>query len=575
MGSYEWENRGRAAIYALGAAVGVIGCWLVGQRPDVREFATVVVVACVVVLAGLAARRAAVTHADLVIPFGAFIVIVILRDSAGGTASGFGVLLFLPVLWIALYHSREAVVASLVAYTLAQVLPIVVIGAPAYPADWRRVLLGLAVAVVLAVCVMRLVANVETHAARSQAIIESQAHIAAAGLDAETAMGRIASRASELTGADGAVVEMVDGDDLVYRVATGSLVPFRSARVARAQSLSGLSVEQDVVLRCDDTETDDRVDREMCRRVGLRSMVVVPLRTSAGVLGVLKVGSPRPHGFTEQSVETLRILAHVMSSGLADAEAYRRVADANARLVELDRLKDRFVATVSHELRTPLASIIASAEMLEDGDAGELSPAQAQMVSMITRNSDRLLAQIENLLDISRIQHGGGISWPARVDLGRLIGGAMEAIGAVAAAADVSVTADVASDIGDITADPGQLDRVLVNLLSNAVKFTQAGGSVTLVARRDDAMIEIEVSDTGIGIPADEQPLLFDRFFRASTAEQQAIPGSGLGLAIVKDIVDAHHGTVEVDSAPGVGTRFTLRLPVAAPTDSRETPAAA
>ena len=84
---------------------------------------------------------------------------------------------------------------------------------------------------------------------------------------------------------------------------------------------------------------------------------------------------------------------------------------------------------------------------------------------------------------------------------------------------------------------------------------------MTIAARREDGTVEVSVSDTGIGIPADEQPLLFDRFFRASTAEQQAIPGSGLGLAIVKDIVDAHHGTLDVESAPGAGTRIRLRIP--------------
>jgi signal transduction histidine kinase len=575
MGSDAWPRRARGPLYGASAAAGVVGCWVVGQRPDAPEFAGGLLLACLIGLATIAGRRTAMPHVEQLAPFGAFIVIVVLRDSAGGTASGFGALLYLPVLWIALYRSRRTVVAGLVAYVVAQLLPILLVGGQAYPADWRRVLLGAMVATVLAASVSELVANLQAHAARARAIIESQAHIAAAGLDADAAMERIAERASELTDAAGAVVEISDGDSLVYRVATGSLASFRGVQVARSHSLSGLAVDQDVVLRCDDTELDDRVDREMCRRVGLRSMVVVPLRTPAGVLGVLKVGSPNPRAFNERSVETLQVLANVMSSGLADAQAYRRMSDANARLMELDRLKDSFVATVSHELRTPLASIIASAEMLEDGDGGVLTEPQGQMVGMIARNSRRLRAQIENLLDISRIDIGAFQSRPVPTDLAQIVAGAAETIGAFAEAQSVSLEVATASGIGQITADPEQLERVLVNLLSNAVKFTPAGGAVILSARRDGEVVELSVSDTGIGIPAEEQPLLFDRFFRASSAEELAIPGSGLGLAIVKDIIEAHHGTVRVHSEPGHGTRFIVRLPVRPPTDQFAAAAAA
>jgi signal transduction histidine kinase len=186
---------------------------------------------------------------------------------------------------------------------------------------------------------------------------------------------------------------------------------------------------------------------------------------------------------------------------------------------------------------------------------------------MIDRNSERLLSQIENLLEISRIESGVFRSRPAATDLGRLIASAVDAMRSTAAGGSVSLVTDVEPDIGEITADPGQLDRVLVNLLSNAVKFTPEGGEVALVARREGGAVEVSVTDTGIGIPADEVPLLFGRFFRASTAEQQAIPGSGLGLAIVKEIVDGHHGTIDVESTPGIGTRFTVRLPADPPVE--------
>jgi signal transduction histidine kinase len=556
----------RIALPVAGLVCLVVLCSLLGTRPSSLHFALALVIALAVAAVAIAARGLALPGWQLVVPFGSFFVIVVLRDGAGGVSSGFGALLLLPVLWLALHCGRREIAAGLVAYTLAQALPILVIGAPAYPADWRRVLLSAVVAGAVAVTVHRLVRDVESQhrreRERTRAVIESQAHIAAAGLDARSAMERIAQRATELTGGTGAVVEMVDGEDLVYTVATGALEPFVSSRVKRASSLSGLAIARDEVLLCDDAEEDDRVDREMCRRVGLRSMVVVPLRAQREVLGVLKVAAGVPNAFDDTHVETLEVLANVMSSALADAEAYGRVAAANERLLELDRMKDTFVATVSHELRTPLASILLSAEMLADGDAGPLTPEQTMLVATLERNSMRLLGEIENLLAISRIEAGSFTSRLAPMELEPVLRAVADSLRPIAGAADVTLDVQCSGELGEIDADAGQLDRALVNLVSNAIKFTPRGGRVDIDAHRAATTVEIAVSDTGIGIPADEQPRLFERFFRASAADSRSIQGSGLGLAIVKEIVDNHGGQIDLDSEPGSGTRVTLTIPI-------------
>ena len=225
--------------------------------------------------------------------------------------------------------------------------------------------------------------------ARTEAIIASQTDIAMAGHDTDTVMNRIVARAVTLTGASGASVEIAEGDEMVSALATGSLEPFARLRIARVGSLSGLCLADDRILYCEDSEHDLRVDRETCRRVGARSMVVVPLHQQTASPTVLKVVSPLPHGFTESDVETLELLANLMGAAIAHAEDYARVAEANSRLRDLDRLKDEFVATVSHELRTPLSSIIAYAEMLTDGDAGRLTAQQAKMIFGVERNSRR------------------------------------------------------------------------------------------------------------------------------------------------------------------------------------------
>jgi signal transduction histidine kinase len=267
-------------------------------------------------------------------------------------------------------------------------------------------------------------------------------------------------------------------------------------------------------------------------------------------------------GVTAASVR--RLVGALRDGALRERERSRAIIE---RLVEVDRLKDSFIATVSHELRTPLTSIIGYTEMLADGDAGELTPQQAKMIATVRRNSQRLLAQVENLLTASMIEAGGFASRPSRVDVGALIAGVEDALLPAAETASLTMRVDVADDVGAIHADPGQLDRALVNVVSNAIKFSPPGGRVALAARRVSRAVEITVADEGPGIPFEDQPRLFDRFFRTAAAEDRAIPGAGLGLAIVKEIVDSHRGEIELHSTPGVGTQLTLRLPIGRPAD--------
>jgi signal transduction histidine kinase len=144
-----------------------------------------------------------------------------------------------------------------------------------------------------------------------------------------------------------------------------------------------------------------------------------------------------------------------------------------------------------------------------------------------------------------------------------LIGSLRAAVAPVAAAKSVGFTADWSTDTGTIDVDRDQLDRALLNLLTNAVKFTPAGGQVSLTARRSGDDLVVTVSDTGLGIPVEEQDQLFTRFFRSTVANKMAIQGTGLGLVIVKEIVEQHGGTVTVESSAGLGTTVTVRLPAA------------
>jgi PAS domain S-box-containing protein len=242
----------------------------------------------------------------------------------------------------------------------------------------------------------------------------------------------------------------------------------------------------------------------------------------------------------------------------ARREAELELERQNEQLRQLDRLKDEFVALVSHELRTPLTSIRGYLELMAEDE--NLTDEQTRFLETIDRNAQRLQRVVGDLLFCAQVEAGqlslefGGVAVNAVVDE------AIHAAGPSAAAKAVALTSDL-GELPEIQADRARLAQVLDNFISNAVKFTPSGGSVTVATRALPGEIEIVVSDTGMGIPADELPRLFQRFFRTEGATSTAIPGTGLGLAIAKAIVTGHGGRVSVESTEGVGTAFRVFLP--------------
>jgi PAS domain S-box-containing protein len=241
---------------------------------------------------------------------------------------------------------------------------------------------------------------------------------------------------------------------------------------------------------------------------------------------------------------------------------------ANERLRELDGLKDEFVALVSHELRTPLTSICGYLELLQE-EADQLTDEHASFVTVLDRNAHRLLRLVNDLLFVAQVDAG-------RLALDReplrLDDLADEAVAAARPFADekgVELSFSVERP-PSVDGDRGRLAQLLDNLVSNALKFTPAGGKVDVRVAAQDGRALVTVSDTGIGIAPDEVERLFERFYRASTATERAIPGTGLGLAISRAIVDAHDGTVSVESQVGVGTTFRVVLPPGAKRDEEE-----
>jgi signal transduction histidine kinase len=247
----------------------------------------------------------------------------------------------------------------------------------------------------------------------------------------------------------------------------------------------------------------------------------------------------------------------------AEAESVQRLlAEQNERLRELDRLKDEFVSLVSHELRTPLTSIRGYIELLLE-DRESFDGNDRRYLEIVDRNSERLLDLVSDLLFLAQVEAGKLAITREPIDLGELVVECVESSRPVADSRGITLEAHV-EDVPKLDGDRARLAQMLDNLVSNALKFTPSGGSVDVRLAEQDGAAVFEVADTGVGIPTKEQQRLFERFFRSSTAMQNAIPGTGLGLTITKAIVEHHSGRIDVTSAENEGTTVHVVLPLEA-----------
>jgi signal transduction histidine kinase len=390
-------------------------------------------------------------------------------------------------------------------------------------------------------------------------IVATHEGVSTAAFNLDAVMHEVVERSRGLTGADAAVLELVEGDEMVYRAVAGTAAGHLGLRLRTATSLSGLCARTGEIIYSEDTESDPRVDRAATRAVGARSMLVVPLRHRGRLPYVLKVYSRRTAAFGEREEHVLRMLAASLAAALERAELLGVLEEANEGLRRADRLKDEFLALVTHELRTPLTSIAGFVEALLNGHAGELSPEQRQFLEIVERNANRLGGLVNDLLLAARLEAGKVELQLEDADLAELALQAVSSAGPHAEKAGVRLELDAAAV--RVHGDRVRLAQVLDNLISNALKFTRAGGRARVKVAARDGTAVVTVADTGVGIPKAEQARLFERFFRASSATSAGIPGSGLGLSIVKTLVELHGGSIGVDSNEGHGTTVRVALP--------------
>ncbi|MEV7862873.1 SpoIIE family protein phosphatase [Streptomyces hirsutus] len=291
--------------------------------------------------------------------------------------------------------------------------------------------------------------------------------------------------------------------------------------------------------------------------------LVVPLQQSGSApYGFLVTGLNRYRVLDEGYRGFVELVAGHLSAGIASARSYEEQQRRAEDLAELDRAKTTFFSNISHEFRTPLTLITGPVEELRARLADADAPVREEL-DAIHRNALRLGKLVNSLLDFSRIEAGRVQARYEPVDLAEVTAELASVFRSAIDKAGLEFDIACSAPAGEVYIDRGMWEKVILNLLSNALKFT-FNGSIRVTVHTEDTHAVVEVADTGIGVPAEEMPRLFERFHRIETARSRSTEGSGIGLALVKELVALHGGTITADSAEGEGTCFTVRMPFGA-----------
>ncbi len=399
----------------------------------------------------------------------------------------------------------------------------------------------------------------------------------AATLDVPTIIDRVSGPVRQSLGLGSVNIGLVEGEELVYRRGAGSNM--REEIIHRALKIDCVSCHcvntGEFALLNDVSHAVGYLP--ISNEVEVKSQVVVPLRAEGRILGVIEVESNRLYAFDDDDVILLKTLADQTSIALTNALRFERLqrqsaelSQKNVALAEAVRLKSEFVANVSHELRTPLNSIIGYMDMLRDGFYGEVSEGFNDPIERISRNSSQLLNLINAVLDLSTMESGKLQLEADQLFLPELIEVVYEATLQQATLKELKYTYAVDPQAPFlVTNDLARLRQVLQNLASNAIKFTRKGyvklevksAPPGVLPNYDGECYRILVSDSGIGIAENEFEHIFEKFRQVDGSATREFGGTGLGLTICRRIVGLMHGTLTVESLPGVGSTFTLTLP--------------
>lgn len=370
----------------------------------------------------------------------------------------------------------------------------------------------------------------------------------ASTLDLDTLLNDIVHASADITHAEAASILLYDDTarQLYFQVATNIDEPtMRGLIVPLDKSIAGWIVTNRKSVRIDDAHKDERYFSDVEQTIGYstKSLLGIPLITKNKVVGVLEVLNKKRGRFTDPDESMLTVLG-----------AQAAVAIENARLFQQSDLIAQFV----HELRTPLASLSTATYLLL---RPEMSREQRdQIVNNIHSETLRLNSLASSFLDLARLESGRVQFRKTRFSVADLIYECSDVMASKAQETSIQIRVEVPGDMPLMEADRDKIKQVLLNLLSNAIKYNRQNGSVIITSSFNETEEAITIQDTGLGIPEESIPHLFEKFYRVREHEGKA-SGTGLGLSISKQIIQGHNGRIEVKSKMGVGTSFTIHLP--------------
>ncbi|HXC60854.1 MAG TPA: ATP-binding protein [Steroidobacteraceae bacterium] len=416
----------------------------------------------------------------------------------------------------------------------------------------------------------------------------------ASEFDLETIVQRVTDAATELSDAAfGAFFYNVIGREgeesyWLYSISGVPREKFANFPMPRATEVFAPTFRGEANLRSDDIRKDPRFGRNSPYHgmpeghLPVVSYLAVPVISKSGeVIGGIFLGHSEPARFTARAERLVTGIASQAAIAIDNSRLVQQLKERESRLNQLlgerdaivqseraarseaerlGHLKDEFLATLSHELRTPLHAVHGWTRVLLQGQKTE---EQRKALEIIDRNVRAQTQIINDLLDMSRIISGKTVLEVQSLELHQVTQAALDTVKQTAEARNIRITAMLDSTIGFVRGDPNRLQQALWNLLTNAIKFTPAGGRVHVVLERVNSHVEISIEDTGIGIPADFLPFVFDRFRQADASTTRNFGGLGLGLSIVKNLIELHGGQVRVKSrGENQGSTFIVSLPV-------------
>jgi GAF domain-containing protein/two-component sensor histidine kinase len=389
-------------------------------------------------------------------------------------------------------------------------------------------------------------------------------------LDVETVLRTVVSRARDLAGADGCLIYEYDATTEQFHVrATDNLEgdfgeAMRRMPIRKGEGVSGRAAEMREPFQVADITQPGIYDssvREVVIRAGYRAALSVPLLREDEVIGSLILIRKTPGEFSAEIIEALKTFATQSALAIQNARLFHEIEDKGRQLEVASRHKSQFLANMSHELRTPLNAILGYTELLLDGIYGALPEKAGETMARIDRSGRHLLALINDVLDLSKIEAGQLTLSLADYSLTEVIHTVVTAVEPLAAEKGLGLRVALEPDLPLARGDDRRISQVLLNLVGNAVKFTDAG-EVRIEAKASDGSFLISVSDTGPGIATEDQGRIFEEFQQADTSNTRKKGGTGLGLSIAKRILALHGGRIWVASTPGMGSTFSFTLPV-------------